>query len=549
MLRSQSLRRRSDLIVKVVVVGSGLAAVGALKGLIGQGIRPVVLDVGKQLDRDKQSLKIRLSTKQPHEWSESERREVAENNTKYSRKSSPRKLVMGSDYFYSSDSDVALGASDFAPTSPPYSLALGGFSAGWGAAYLPPAECDMDDWPVSRNKIIEHMEICAQDIPCSEPTDSLTPHFPRLKENVGTTLHLSSGQSRLLKLLKLGVQSSPEEPELVGQSRLMTRTNGEDSKLGCQYCGQCNSGCVYDCIYGADLDISRMRIDSLIDYRANRIVLSVEETGELVKIKYLNGATGEVEIEEADFLYLAAGAVNSTRIAMQSIGMIGHSVSMSRTGGFIQPFVSLNSFPTDWPDNNTQSAIFLEFKELNASKHWIHTQISQTSDLLLAQLGVGYSNAKTIRGRGTELIARHLAVALLNMHSDHGPKYIVKLQSDAEKDQFAFESRQELTRESAIATNLAHSRLKKILRRSKMLSLGILRKDSLSAFSYHFGCSFPMRSNPTQPTDTDVFGRPFGWKRIHLVDTSVLPSIPATTVGMLTMANAHRIASKALDNS
>jgi choline dehydrogenase-like flavoprotein len=56
-----------------------------------------------------------------------------------------------------------------------------------------------------------------------------------------------------------------------------------------------------------------------------------------------------------------------------------------------------------------------------------------------------------------------------------------------------------------------------------------------------------MRANPHAPNDTDVLGRPFGLSRIHVVDTSVLPAIPATTVGLLTMANAHRIAAQSIN--
>jgi choline dehydrogenase-like flavoprotein len=32
-----------------------------------------------------------------------------------------------------------------------------------------------------------------------------------------------------------------------------------------------------------------------------------------------------------------------------------------------------------------------------------------------------------------------------------------------------------------------------------------------------------------------------GWRRIHLVDASVLPDIPATQITFSVMANAHRI--------
>ena len=545
----QILKRNVDQLMKVVVVGSGLSAVGTLKALIQKGIKPVVLDVGRQLPTEKQLLKVRLSQIKPHEWSESERNAIAENKTNRSSRKVPRKLVMGSDYFYSSDSDFKVGTADFSETSPPFSLALGGFSAGWGAAYLPPAECDIDDWPISRSELLEHMRLCTENISCSEPIDDLTPYFPQLKNNAGRTLRLSNGQKRLLQTLRSGMRPYPNALELVGQSRLMTRTVDDGSKKGCQFCGQCNSGCVYDCIYTADLDISDMRTNALIDYRPGLKVVTVEETNNAVKIGFLNEMTGEKRVEEADLLFLAAGAVNSTRIAMQSKGIYGHPVSLHRTGGFIQPFISANSFATAWPDVNTQSTNFLEFKDPNISQHWIHVQISQPNELVLSQMGMNHSNIRTIRGRGVRLVANHLVVALLNMHSEHGPKYIVKLCPEEIDGSSRFETRQELTSDASKAADFAHSRLKKILSRSKMVSLGFLRQDSISAAGYHFGCTFPMRKHPKNPTDTDDLVRPFGWKNVHIVDTSVLPSIPATTVGILSMANSHRIASNVLENS
>jgi len=38
-----------------------------------------------------------------------------------------------------------------------------------------------------------------------------------------------------------------------------------------------------------------------------------------------------------------------------------------------------------------------------------------------------------------------------------------------------------------------------------------------------------------------MLGRPTGWSNIHFVDSSVLPSIPATTLALTIMANACRI--------
>ena len=61
----------------------------------------------------------------------------------------------------------------------------------------------------------------------------------------------------------------------------------------------------------------------------------------------------------------------------------------------------------------------------------------------------------------------------------------------------------------------------------------------------HCGGAFPMRSDPRGQFDSDVYGRPFGWKRIFAVDSSVFPSIPGTTIAFNIMANAYRIGANA----
>jgi hypothetical protein len=58
--------------------------------------------------------------------------------------------------------------------------------------------------------------------------------------------------------------------------------------------------------------------------------------------------------------------------------------------------------------------------------------------------------------------------------------------------------------------------------------------------SYHGGGTFPMREQPG-PFESDTLGRPHGWKRVHAVDATILPGIPATTITLSVMANAHRI--------
>jgi len=532
--------------MKVVVVGSGLSAVGALKAITKAGIKPLVIDVGRQLDPERQKIKLRMSMNQPMNWSDDDVKSLASNFTADSNSSIPKKLVLGSDYFYSSDNSESVKSGTFSRSSPSYSLALGGFSAGWGAAFLPPAESDIKDWPVSREEILEHMRECVQNISISEPVDELSKYFPSLKNNSSEVLKLSPGQSKLLRTLRGAARSSLISPEVFGQARIMTRSENIGDLKGCNFCGHCSAGCVYDAIYKAELEVNQMQVDQQIEYLGGWNVLTINEHGSSIKMSMINEVSGEQKIVEADRLFLAAGAVNTTRIMLQSQNMSGFEATIKQTGGFLQPFVSAIHYPVAWPNQNTQSNVFLEFKERKLSDRWVHVQISQPNELAMSKLGLNHANVNSVRGKLAKFVSGNLLVAIVNTHSDHGSKYVVRIGDDFVNGVAQFESKQILHPNQKSVVNVLNSRLKRIFRKKGAVALGFARQESFASVGYHFGSSFPMSANPKLPTDTDNLGRPFGWKHVHIVDTSVLPSIPGTSIGLLAMANANRIATSAL---
>jgi hypothetical protein len=69
---------------------------------------------------------------------------------------------------------------------------------------------------------------------------------------------------------------------------------------------------------------------------------------------------------------------------------------------------------------------------------------------------------------------------------------------------------------------------------------------SATGKSYHWGGVFPHTHRPAGRFSSDRLGRIAPWSRVHLVDASVFPSVPATTFTLTVMANAHRIADSAL---
>jgi choline dehydrogenase-like flavoprotein len=89
----------------------------------------------------------------------------------------------------------------------------------------------------------------------------------------------------------------------------------------------------------------------------------------------------------------------------------------------------------------------------------------------------------------------------------------------------------------------ATNRLAKSLLGTGMLALLPLRRLGAVGSSFHCGSTFPMKDCPVN-LESDTLGRPAGLKRVHVVDASVFPSIPATTITLSVMANAHRIATE-----
>lgn len=529
---------------QVVVVGSGLSAVGAIRALISRGIKPLVLDIGTTLPGESVNIKRILSSKNPSDWNKSDLGVYVGTDDTSAKGLVPRKTTFGSDYFYSGSRSLPVSETACERSSPPNSEALGGFSAGWGAAFLPPASSDLVDWPINHSTVLEHMRLCTDGISKSEPFDALDNYFGRLSEPGMPSLPLSSGQTALLERIKRSISDDSINPEVVGQSRLLTTIGKSDSPKNCKFCGYCSSGCSFDSIYKAEFDIRDFIGRDLIEYRSNVRILSITESIDGVSLNGRNVLTGESLSVSCKKLYLAAGAVGTAKILLQSREMFGHQVSIRRTGGFIEPFISVAPHEIEWPNVNTQTPIYLDFVESSVSKNWVHAQISLPNEIVLAKLGLDHITIDSVRGKIARKVASHLVFALVNTHSDFGPVYNVKLERNASGSEGQILSSQYFSQHAKDMQRLLNRRLKKILIRRGMIGVDLLQQDSVAAAGYHFGSSFPMKAVPKNVTDTDVLGRPFGWQNIHVVDTSVLPNIPGTTVGLLTMANAHRIASE-----
>jgi hypothetical protein len=521
---------------ELVIIGSGLAAFAATRAALEFKVPITIIDIGDLLPLSIQSDVLKIDRGTPSAVS-SEMYAILSKDSlpSLNKRELPRKTLFGSKYFYKEDQ-----LSNNAQI--PFSEAMGGYSVAWGAAVLPPSLNDLPGINFDYQDLMNSMNKLGPYIRIPMLIDDLTPEFPNLSSDnayCGPN-NLSNSQTLLLENLRKLGRSTKNEKCLVGQSRVLTKKYGED---GCRYCGMCSFGCLYDAIFSSKIEIQKLQDAKQIEYLAGIRVTSIEQLERGVRINATNISNGKTIVFTSETVFVAAGAVNSTKIALKSLNLTQKQIKFSKTGGFVRPYFSIRKLGLDWPNQNTQANIFMEIMNIKISKYWIHSQISTPNEIVI--LGLGFfkkSFFQKLFSPFRNFLLKHLVLVMTNIHSGDGPFYAVKMEEIGATSRFVGSLE--------IPKSYLHheKRIDRLIRR-KLLTIALLpipfsKKGVSNGPGYHIGCSLPMGGEGALSTNELGVLEPH--RDVHFVDTSVLPCIPATTIGLFTMANSHRITSRAL---
>ncbi|WP_082975656.1 GMC oxidoreductase [Mycobacterium sp. E2238] len=521
----------------VGIIGSGHTAIAVAKVLVRRGVRPIILDVGETLDADRQAVVTRMGAQRKMEWSAEDLAVVTHNPTISQKK--VLRLAFGSEYPYAGTRATA--PLDVVEDGPSPSMARGGFSTIWGAAMLPAAPCDLSAWPFRARDLDPYYELVLRGLPFSATNDALAREFPLYRDDA-QPLAASPIIRSFLRTLDHSRFFQGRKDVAYGQARIAVRAEDGPDGPGCVYCGRCLSGCVYGSIYSAEQDLQKMIRAGEVDYRSGRTVMEFSERGNEVEVFCETSAGAERVV--VNRLFVAAGALNSTRLVLESKRLYNRPAVMKTTQGFVVPMVNVRGAAYEWPIANTLSGAFFEFKHPSISDNWIHAQISPANELILAKLG--YRANDGLFDHVRKLVLRRLLITLCNFHSDLAGSYLLRLSPGAAG------MRSVLSVTTRPSTDFADVMKRGSRRLTRLLSMvgvfpvtPLMYGDPLKPIGWHFGGTLPMMKAPSDEMHTDLLGRPKGWQQIHVVDSSVFSSVPATTVALLAMANASRIAQTA----
>jgi len=309
----------------------------------------------------------------------------------------------------------------------------------------------------------------------------------------------------------------------------------------------CLYGCPYGLIFSAASTLERLIASERFTYRRGCYVTRFEEHGAGVRVWTRSPVAGEATELQGDRLFVGCGVLPTARLVLSSLGHFDAPVPLKDSQHFYLPFLhTWRSLPDPSEEAlHTLTQAFVEILDDEVERRTVHVQLYTHNDFYAVDMAKRLGPLAGLSSPLIRQLSRRLIVAQGFLHSDVSPEMELSLarSGDGEGGDLRLaRGRDHPATEETIRR--VRRRLSSALRGAGLLALSPLSRLGALGSSFHCGGSFPMRDAPTG-LESDVLGRPAGLERVFLVDASVFPSIPATTITLSVMANAHRIATAA----
>ncbi|MDB4023380.1 hypothetical protein N9481_04600 [Pelagibacteraceae bacterium] len=510
---------------KIIIIGSGLAGIAAAKKLIARGIKPIILDTGVILEKKNQNAKDYLSKSKIEEWDERQVQCATQNNDL--KKKIPRKYFMGSSFFYGKDKFFDKIKLIETKSFPAFSYAKSGLSNGWGSAILPLPREEQCHYPFKLSELDKYYKEAISGIPYTAEVDGLSDKF-----NIIRDPDCVFKKDAAIKYFEKNVllRSKNKFPNLFnyGSSRLLCDNR---TLLGCRICGECMSGCFNDHIYKPGKDLDELIKQGKINYLKGCHVHSYSINKNEITVKYRDENNSFVNTS-CSKLILAAGAVNTTRIYARSNNLHDYKFKLLNKNGIVLPIFGLNYNKDSWPNRSTLPFGFMNFNI--SPSNLVYSQLSRLNELIIRR----FNNNSRKHNLISKIISGFFVMSHINFDSTNSDYYDLFLTQNktSEFGDILNIKKNKINDKTQIKLTLKI--IKTVLNSAGYYPISLLKRSTISQ---HNGGTMPMKKVISNPHETNEYGQTYFHKNVYAVDTSVLPHLSSTPIGLPLMANAMRI--------
>jgi choline dehydrogenase-like flavoprotein len=528
------------------VLGSGPTATVCAHTLSQAGMRVTILDVGLEIDEQSTALLDEYRTSADAVGLVDSIHRLRAGHAELSTVQ-PGKYLFGSDHVYRTipETEVSFGDDSVVRSS----LAKGGLSSVWGATVSTVVAKDIADWPISFAELEPHYRELENIMSVVSPTGEMRGIFPMdIGGQPGFPLGLQ-GQ-HLLDRLDEHASTLLEDGIHVGRAKLAVGSKYSLDGLGCTPCGLCMHGCPNQAIFSAAYLLDELKNRSGIEYQQNILAESFAESSNRVTVKVKDLVNDVRSVRTFDRLFVACGAINSTALVARSLGMTNHEFEVKDSQKYIFPLLRWKrSKGAANRTDNTLAQIYLAIDNQTVSDNIVQVQYYGYNDLILDPLRMRLGKTITrVVARLAKPLLERLIIVFVYLHSSESGKLILRVHDiEDEHGRFGVVRGQSNPRSDTVIQALLG-----LLKRHRQAHGGLPIRAGLQSTkpgdSQHIGGTLPMSRKPGK-YQTDTLGRPYSCRRVHVVDSSVFPSVPGTPITYTAMANASRIAAAAAKES
>lgn len=483
---------RSNAMHDVLVVGSGLAAYGACLALIKRhSISVTVIDIG--LDKsypDQPNLPV-------------------PNSIKYNGSLFPYGI---------NDNRLPFDLESNRMCS---SHAIGGFSKVYSGSILQPKGKDLIGWPDESKPTASDYNAVLSSLRIWQIEDFLSEGFP--------------------------CYPNPDDPVVID------RTFVGAPRIALNKVGDQNAP--FDTSYS----FQKWAKDGILTYIPNHYVVQLSQVEDKVLVSAISNNRSKTLW--FDYVYLAAGCVNTTAIVDRSLNHQGdriYSIKSAKT--VLQLYLKFPFMPKKNLIENRSSIrnpdlckIFVEHRSTATSDTWSHTQINSFNRTIVEALGQKFPPII----RDIILILKGaFRFSITVFHSSLEKQSALVSSIIITPSNEKLQTVRILEADSECSTSLSNTIRWAIVK--NFFSLGLLPLPFSQPIvhlmkgnrlgGWHYGGTLPMTEGPSNTASLKPNGELNGLSHVYVIDSSGFPSIPGSTVALLTMTNAYRIARNSISN-
>lgn len=513
-----------------IVVGSGPVGIAAADLLLRQGHSVILVDGGVDLEPERRQKIAVMAEREPHDWTRDEI-EFLLGGSSASSKGVQKKLLYGSDFPYrevsGSPQISEQGLGMFSP-----SFAQGGFSHVWGAAALRYVAADIHDWPARARELEPHYRDVLQVMPVTGASDGLS-------ETFGDGVRPAPPFDSQFKAMT--DRWSRKSSELVHRGWSWGAARLAFDSPACRMCGYCLFGCPYRLIFSTESWRTQLQKNPRLSYRPGHLVINIREAVNRAILDVSVG--GSMTQLEGRRVFLAAGPIVSSALVSRLLQSMpdraeAKEFHFATSEYFIAPLLSWRNHHLEQP-RISLAQVFAELANPETSRYLVHTQIYGYSELYKMALKKMLRRLGAMAPYLQSLVLGRMMVVQGYLHSHDSSKIYVRVNSDG-----AIKMTAEVNPHAKHVIKKVSRHLAFLARAGGATFIRWQVQIGRPGEGRHVGASFPMHDHPAK-NQSDLLGRAVGLKRVHMVDSSVLPSLPATTFTLSAMANARRIISDA----